>query len=76
MDKETEKVVLNLRWTLAACRVNKNLTQEEAAEKLHMSPATLTNHELGKVKPSYVQLLAYANLYEVPVETIDSEVRD
>lgn len=22
MDKETEKVVLNLRWTLAACRVN------------------------------------------------------
>lgn len=76
MDKETEKVVLNLRWTLAACRVNKNLTQEEAAEKLHMSPATLTNHEFGKVKPSYVQLLAYANLYEVPVEIIDSEVRD
>ena len=76
MDKETEKVVLNLRWTLAACRVNKNLTQEEAAEKLHMSPATLTNHERGIVKPSYVQLLAYANLYEVPVEIIDSEVRD
>ena len=75
MDKETEKVVLNLRWTLAACRVNKNLTQEEA-EKLHMSPATLTNHERGKVNPSYVQLLAYANLYEVPVEIIDSEVRD
>ena len=76
MDKETEKVVLNLRWTLAACRVNKNLTQEEAADKLHMSPATLTNHERGKVNPSYVQLLAYANLYEVPVEIIDSEVRD
>lgn len=35
MDKETEKVVLNLRWTLA-----------------------------------------YANLHEVPVEIIDSEVRD
>lgn len=76
MDKETEKVVLNLRWTLVACRVNKNLTQEEAAEKLHMSPATLTNHERGKVKPSYVQLLAYANLYEVPVKIINAEVRD
>ena len=76
MDKETEKVVLNLRWNLAACRVNRNMTQLEASEKLHMSIATLNGHENGKVKPSYAQLMAYSQLYGVPIEIIDSEVRN
>lgn len=63
------------KWNLAACRTNMNMTQKEAAEKLHMSAATLIGHERGKVKPSYAQLIAYAQLYKVPIDIIDCETR-
>lgn len=76
MNKDTEKVILNLRWNLAACRVNKGLTQDQTAEKLHISAVTLNKHERGVIKPTYAQLIAYAQVYGVPIEIIDSEVRD
>ena len=37
--------VSEIKWNLAACRVNAGLTQEEAAAKLHISPATIVAHE-------------------------------
>lgn len=42
--------VNEIKWNLAACRVNAGLTQEEAAAKLHISPATIVAHERGKKK--------------------------
>ena len=68
--------VSNIKWNLAACRVNKGMTQTQAAEKLHMSAVTLNKHERGVVKPTYAQLMAYAQLYEVPIKIINSEVRN
>ena len=65
-----------LKWSLAACRVNAQMTQLEASEKLHMSIATLNGHENGKVKPSYAQLMAYSQLYGVPIDIIDCETRN
>ena len=65
-----------LKWSLAACRVNEQMTQLEASEKLHMSIATLNGHENGKVKPSYAQLMAYSQLYGVPIGIIDCETRN
>ena len=76
MDKETEKVVLNIKWNLRACRVNANFTQQEAADKLHISVVTLNGHGNNRINPSYAQLLAYSVLYEVPIEIINAEVRD
>lgn len=70
---ENEKT---LKWSLAACRVNAQMTQLEASEKLHMSIATLNGHENGKVKPSYAQLMAYSQLYGVPIDIIDCETRN
>ncbi|RGI90168.1 XRE family transcriptional regulator [Blautia obeum] len=67
--------VSEIKWNLAACRVNAGLTQEEAAAKLHISPATIVAHERGKKNPTYAQLLAYAQIYNVPVEIINCEVR-
>ena len=65
-----------LKWSLAACRVNAQMTQLEASEKLHMSIATLNGHENEKVKPSYAQLMAYSQLYGVPICIIDCETRN
>ena len=65
-----------LKWSLAACRVNAQMTQLEASEKLHMSIATLNGHENEKVKPSYAQLMAYSQLYGVPIGIIDYETRN
>ena len=65
-----------LKWSLAACRVNAQMTQLEASEKLHMSIATLNGHENEKVKPSYAQLMAYSQLYGVPIDIIDCETRN
>lgn len=70
---ENEKT---LKWSLAACRVNAQMTQLEASEKLHMSIATLNGHENEKVKPSYAQLMAYSQLYGVPIDIIDCETRN
>ena len=61
--------VSEIKWNLAACRVNAGLTQEEAAAKLHISPATIVAHERGKKNPTYAQI------YNVPVEIINCEVR-
>lgn len=64
-----------LKWKLAACRVNAELTQTEAAEQMHISPATLIAHEKGKIKPTLAQLELYAKIYKVPVGIIDVECR-
>ena len=60
------------KWSLAACRVNAKLTQKEAAGILKMSPATLNAHETGKISPKMEQIKKYAELYDVPVEIIDT----
>ena len=44
------------RISIAACRVNARLKQREFAEKVGVSPATVTNWELGKTEPDLSQL--------------------
>lgn len=40
-----------MRLTLKALRVNKNLTQEEAAKAIGVSKYTWANYEVGKTYP-------------------------
>lgn len=42
---------INMRLTLKALRVNKNLTQEEAAKAIGVSKYTWANYEVGKTYP-------------------------
>ena len=56
--------------TIAAARVNANMTQEEAAKELHVSKTTISNWEKGRVIPSYVALRALSQLYGVPLDSI------
>lgn len=59
-----------MKITIAAARVNANMTQKEAADELHVSKTTISNWEKGKVIPSYVALQAISKLYSIPVDNI------
>lgn len=52
--------------TLKSARVNKNLTQVEAAKKLRISVDTLSNYERGKSYPDVPVIKRMEDLYGVP----------
>jgi transcriptional regulator with XRE-family HTH domain len=56
--------------TLKAARVNKNLTQKEAAELLGISESTLLNYEKGKTFPSQPTIEKMEGLYGVSYNDI------
>ena len=64
-----------MKWKLAACRINKGLKQKEVAELMHTSNTTIVNHETGKVKPTIAQKKMYSEIYGVPEDDIDCEIR-
>lgn len=61
---------LNLEISLAACRVNANLTQQEVAEKLRVSKTTVNNWENGKGEPSLAQLKEISEWSKIPIQFI------
>ena len=52
--------------TLKSARVNKNLTQVEAAKKLEISVDTLSNYERGKSYPDVPVIKRMEDLYGIP----------
>jgi len=64
--------------TLKAARVNKNLTQKEAAKLIGISEPSLANYEAGKTFPSVpvikrieaVYGVAYADIIFLPDSTV------
>ena len=56
--------------TLAAARVNRHMSQKEAAEKLGISRELLIKIESGKREPKPYELLAFSQLYQVPMELL------
>lgn len=59
-----------LRISLAAARVNAEMTQEDVAREMHVSKNTVINWEKGKVVPSFATLNALSTLYNFPVDNI------
>lgn len=59
-----------IKLTLAAARVNAGMTQEEVAEKLHISARQLIKWERGDVVPKEPTILGLASFYGVPRESI------
>lgn len=59
-----------LQITLAAARVNAGMTQEDVAERMHVSKNTVINWEKGKVSPAFVTLQALSALYRIPIDNI------
>lgn len=56
--------------TLKAARVNKQLTQKEAAKKLGISDRTLYLWENGKCFPDVPQIAKIEELYGIPYNDI------
>lgn len=59
-----------LQISLAAARVNAELTQEEVAKKMKISKNTLVNWEKGKAEPTVSQGRLLAMLYKIPLDNI------
>lgn len=60
----------DLRISLAAARVNANMTQDEVAKKLKVSNKTIGNWEKGIIVPSAATLFALSALYGIPENNI------
>lgn len=58
------------KLTLKQARVLANLTQEESAKKLGVSPNTLSNWERGKTFPRMNQIEMISKIYDVPQKNI------
>ena len=59
-----------LQISLAAARVNANLTQDEVSKALHVSKKTVVNWEKGKVIPTFIALSSLSTLYDIPIDNI------
>lgn len=59
-----------LQISLAAARVNANLTQDDVSKTLHVSKQTVINWEKGKVVPTFIVLNTLSNLYGIPIDNI------
>ena len=53
------------RLTLKAARVNREISQTEAAKQLNIAPRTLRNWENGRTYPRVEALCALCRLYGV-----------
>jgi transcriptional regulator with XRE-family HTH domain len=62
--------MLYLAENLKALRKSKDLTQEEAAEMLSVSPQSVSKWERGENLPDITLLPALANLYKVSVDAL------
>ncbi|MBO6133201.1 MAG: helix-turn-helix transcriptional regulator [Lachnospiraceae bacterium] len=60
----------NLKISLAAARVNADLTQEEAAQLMKISKSTLVSWEKHKTFPSVSQAEKLYALYNRPKDSI------
>ena len=60
----------DFKISLAAARVNANLTQTDAAEKIGASKSSIVKWESGKTPIKFETLIELADLYGVPVDCI------
>ena len=59
-----------LRISLAAARVNAEMTQEDVAREMHVSKNTVVNWEKGKSEHTISQSRELSKLYNMPLEYI------
>lgn len=60
----------DFKITLEACRVNVKLKQQELANELGVSRATVWNWENGKTSPTSVQLQKISKITGIPMDLI------
>lgn len=61
---------MDFKISLAAARVNADMTQDEAAEKLGVCRATLMAWEKGKTSIPSKSLMDLCSVYKCPIDAI------
>lgn len=56
--------------SLAAARVNANMTQEDIAKAMNVSKTTVVNWEKGKIAPGIPEMEMMSRLYGIPQDYI------
>lgn len=72
-NENIEREVIQLekiQISLAAARVNANLTQEEVAKALNVGKQTIVSWEKGKSEPKMSQSRQLSELYGIPLDYI------
>lgn len=64
-----------IRISLAAARVNANLTQKQAAKALNLSVLTLQHYESGKTSPTWDVIKRIESVYGIPMDFINFKSR-
>ncbi|KAF1300927.1 MULTISPECIES: helix-turn-helix domain-containing protein [Enterococcus] len=64
---------MNISQRIKNCRIERQLTQEEVAEKLFVSRQTISNWETGKTSPDIESLISLSNLYEISLDQLIKE---
>lgn len=59
-----------IKISLAAARVNANMTQADVAEILHITPNTVVNWEKGRTSPTISQVQELCRMYKMPFDAI------
>lgn len=73
--KGCDKSVKEIKISLAAARVNKGLTQDDIAKKMHVSKRTIVNWEKGIVIPSLATVEMLSRLYGIPINNIRMPIK-
>lgn len=64
---EKEKI---FQISLAAARVNAEMTQEQVAKEMQVTKRTILNWEKGRIIPSAATLNMLSEIYKIPLEYI------
>lgn len=65
---ERRKTMVGLGDKLKELRKEKNLTQQQVADRINVSKAVISSYELSNRSPSYQTLVKIANLYKVSAD--------
>lgn len=61
---------MTIHENLRKLRLERNLTQEQAAQRLGVTRQALSGYELGRTRPDIDTLMRLSDIYEVPLDTI------
>ena len=64
---EKEKI---FQISLAAARVNAEMTQDQAAKEMQVTKRTIINWEKGRIIPNAATLNMLSEIYKIPLEYI------
>lgn len=64
-----------IKTSLKNYRVKAKLTQEELAKKLHVKQYTISDYETGRIEPSIVFLIRFADYFHITLDELCSHTQ-